>query len=66
MQDEEVDEIEEEKKYWLRRKVELPNFDGSDPTGWLIRAEKFFKIHDVKPELKVEMMCVNMEGPTVH
>ena len=46
--------------------MELPNFDGSDPTGWLARAEKFFEVHGVKSELKVSMAFVSMEGPPVH
>ena len=62
----EVRELEEEKKWWVRRKVELPNFDGSDPNGWLARAERFFEIHEVRPELKVDMAFVSMEGPAVH
>ena len=33
--DEEAQELEEEKKQWVRRKVKLPNFDGSDLIGWI-------------------------------
>ena len=29
----ELPEFEEEKKYWFKRKVELPNFDGRDQQG---------------------------------
>ena len=62
----EEEQADGDKKYWIRRKVELPNFDGSDPLRWLIRAEKFFAIHEVKPDSKVEMACVSMDGPAVH
>ena len=64
--EEEEEVADDDKKYWIRRKVELPNFDGNDPSGWLIRAEKFFAIHEVKPDAKVEMACVSMDGPAVH
>ena len=64
--EEEEIELVEEQKQWIRKKVELPYFDGSDPTGWLARAENFFEIHVVTPELKVEMAMVSMEGPAVH
>ena len=60
------EEWEEEQKQWVKKKVELPNFDGSNPTRWLAQAKKFFKIHDIKPQLGVEMAFVNMEGPAVH
>ena len=59
-------EFEEDERHWIKRKVELPNFDGNDPNGWLARAEKFFEVYAVKPELKVEMAFVSMEGPPVH
>ena len=33
VQNDEAKELEEQKKQWVRRKVELPNFDGSEPHG---------------------------------
>ena len=66
VQEDETGELEEEKKQTIRRKVELPNFDGSDPNGWMARAEIIFKIHDVKPEQRVDMAFVSMGGPAVH
>ena len=36
VRDEVVDELEQEKKQWIRRKVELLNFNGSDLMGWLV------------------------------
>ena len=47
VQREEKQVVEDEVKLWARRKIELLNFDGSDPNGWLLRAEKFFEIHEV-------------------
>lgn len=26
------------------RKIELPSFDGTDQSGWIVRAEKYFQI----------------------
>ena len=46
--------------------MELPNFDGSEPTGWIARVERFFEVHEVKPELWVGMAFVSMEGAAVH
>ena len=58
--------VEDETKQCVKKKVEFPNFNGSDPMDWLVQAENFFEIHEIKPELKVEMVFVSMEGPTVH
>ena len=66
IEDEDEHQLVEEQKQWIRKKVELPYFDGSDPMGWLARAEKFFEVHSVKPELRVDMAMVSMEGSTVH
>ena len=33
--DEEENELADKQKQWIRKKVELPYFDGSDLTGWL-------------------------------
>ena len=40
--EEEEKELVEDQKQWIKRKVELPNFDGEDLMGWLARAKKFF------------------------
>ena len=40
--DEDGDQLVEEQKQWIRKKVELPYFNGSDLTGWLACVEKFF------------------------
>ena len=66
VQNDKARELEEEKKQWVKRKVELPNFDGSDPTSWIARAERFFEVNEVKPELWVDMAFVSIEGVAVH
>nr|KYP71834.1 Retrotransposable element Tf2 [Cajanus cajan] len=48
------------------KKVELPSFDGSDPGAWISRAETYFEIQETRPELKVRLAKICMEGSTVH
>ncbi|PNX70071.1 hypothetical protein L195_g057070, partial [Trifolium pratense] len=36
--------------------VELSMFDGGDPTGWISRAEVYFRVHDTIPEVKVNLV----------
>ena len=66
MQGDKAGELKEEEKQWIKRKVELPNFDGSDPARWLAQVEKLFKIHGVKPKLRVSMAFISMEELSVH
>ena len=40
-EDSDFDSEEEVQKHWMK-KVELPTLEGSDPMGWISRAEKFF------------------------
>lgn len=30
---------------WRHKKLDLPLFDGNNPDGWILRAERFFKFH---------------------
>nr|KYP39109.1 hypothetical protein KK1_039592 [Cajanus cajan] len=46
---------------WLK-KVVLPTFEGSDPLGWLARAEKFFEVHQVKSSERLRVAFISMEG----
>jgi hypothetical protein len=48
------------------RKVELPSFDGEDPAGWISRAEVYFRVQGISPEIKVNLAQICMEGPTIH
>ncbi|MCH93830.1 retrotransposon gag protein, partial [Trifolium medium] len=48
------------------KKVELPTFDGEDPAGWISRAEVYFRVQDTRPEVKVSLAQLCMEGPTIH
>ena len=44
------------------RRVEMPFFDGSNPDGWVSRAERFFKINRIGEREKLDAVMVNMEG----
>lgn len=48
---------------WM--KVELPTFEGSDPLGWVARAERFFKVQQIKPTEKLRLAFISMEGKAV-
>lgn len=48
------------------KRVKLPNFDGNDPTRWIARAETYIEVQQVKPEVKVQMDFISMEGAAVH
>ncbi|CAH9140159.1 unnamed protein product [Cuscuta epithymum] len=46
--------------------IKLPIFSGTDPMGWLARAEQFFAIHCTREDLKVATAFISMEGPALH
>jgi hypothetical protein len=48
------------------KKVELPMFDGTDPAGWISRAEIYFRIQGTRPEVKIYLAQLCMEGATIH
>lgn len=48
------------------KKVELPGFTGTDPVGWISRAETYFEVHNTSDELKIKLARLCMEGHTIH
>jgi hypothetical protein len=48
------------------KKVELPMFIGDDPAGWIARAEVYFNVQNTRPEIKVNLAQLCMDGPTIH
>ncbi|WVZ17573.1 hypothetical protein V8G54_010555 [Vigna mungo] len=48
------------------KKVELPSFDGTDPVGWITRAQTYFEVQGSTEEVKVRLAKLNMEGATIH
>lgn len=43
-------------------KLDLPLFNGSDPDGWILRAERSFKFSGLRKTKKMETVVVSMEG----
>ncbi|KAL3637420.1 hypothetical protein CASFOL_018588 [Castilleja foliolosa] len=44
----------------------LPSFDGTDPIGWLARANQQFELHHTSPETKVFAALVAMEDAALY
>ncbi|KOM33114.1 hypothetical protein LR48_Vigan01g267000 [Vigna angularis] len=64
-EDESEEEREDVQKSWMKR-VELPTFEGTDPTGWIARAEKFFEIQSVTEKEQMKLVYICMEGEANH
>lgn len=47
---------------WRHKKLDMPFFDGSNPDGWILRAERFFNFYGLTEEEKVEATIVALEG----
>ena len=58
-------EVVSEPRSWTK-KIELPVFEGLDPVSWIARAEKFFEVHRVQEEEKIQLAFISMEGEAVH
>lgn len=43
-------------------KIEFPKFDGSDPKGWIIRAEQYFEFINIEEQKKVKLAGLHFEG----
>lgn len=48
------------------KQVELPVFCGTDALGWLAGANQYFEIHQTRPDVKVPLALVCMEGRALH
>lgn len=42
-------------------KLDFPRFDGSDPTGWIYRAEQYFSLHNTLDNHKVPLASFHLE-----
>lgn len=47
---------------WRFRKLDMPLFDGSNPDGWIIRAERYFLFYRLNESEKLEASVVALEG----
>ncbi|KAJ9555024.1 hypothetical protein OSB04_009638 [Centaurea solstitialis] len=44
------------------RKLEMPTFDGTDPDGWILRAERYFNLNRLSQTEKIEVAFISFEG----
>ena len=43
-------------------KIEFLKYEGGDPRGWILRAEKYFRYYQTPEDLKVDVAAINLEG----
>ncbi|KAJ9559068.1 hypothetical protein OSB04_013682 [Centaurea solstitialis] len=44
------------------RKLEIPTFNGTDPDGWILRAERYFLLNSLSPEEQIDVSFISFEG----
>lgn len=47
---------------WRYKKLDLPLFDGTNPDGWILWAERYFNFYCLSEEEKIEATVVALEG----
>lgn len=47
---------------WRIKKLDLPLFDGTNPDGWIMRAERYFSFYRLPEDEKLEAAVVSLEG----
>lgn len=47
---------------WRYRKLDLPQFDGTNPDGWILLAERYFTFYRLNEEEKLEAAVVGFKG----
>ncbi|KAL5159831.1 hypothetical protein HKD37_15G044085 [Glycine soja] len=48
-----------------RMKLDVPRFDGSDPTGWIFKITQFFEYHATPEQERLTIASFYMEGPAL-
>jgi hypothetical protein len=43
-------------------RIEFPKFDGTDPTGWIYKANKFFHFYKTSYHQKLQLASIHMKG----
>ncbi|KAH9669753.1 hypothetical protein KPL70_021924 [Citrus sinensis] len=43
-------------------KLNFPTFGGSDPTGWIFKAEQYFEFKGINPQQQVQLASFHLEG----
>ena len=62
----ERDRLSPEPLQWAAKKVKLPEFSGLDPQGWIKKAELYFEIHGIAPQLRIRLAQLSMVGVAQH
>lgn len=47
---------------WRYRKLDLPQFDGTNPDDWILQAERYFSFYHLNEEEKLEAAVVGYDG----
>lgn len=47
---------------WRFRKLDLPTFEGDNPDGWILRAERYFKFYRLTDDEQMEAAVVSLDG----
>ncbi|KAL8118331.1 hypothetical protein AgCh_016023 [Apium graveolens] len=47
---------------WRFKKLDLPTFEGNNPDGWILRAERYFKFYRLSEDEQVEAAVVSLDG----
>lgn len=63
------DEDEVDIPWWIKNptrrphtKMEVPKFEGGDPRGWILKAEKYFRYYQTLDNHKVDVAAMYLEG----
>ena len=58
-----------ETPWWFKKpsqrphsKIDFPKFEGGDPRGWIMNAEKYFRYYQTPENLKVDVASMYLEG----
>lgn len=47
---------------YRHRKIDMPLFDGVNPDGWIIQAERYFAIYQLLNGEKIEAAVLSLSG----
>ncbi|CAA7014803.1 unnamed protein product [Microthlaspi erraticum] len=50
----------------MLKKIELPQLDGSSLYGWILLAERFFRLGRYSDEERLELLSITLKGPALH
>jgi len=63
------DEDDVDSSWWTKNpsrrhhtKMDFPRFEGGDPRGWILKAEKYLRHYQTPNDLKVDIAAMYLEG----